>query len=575
MDMSVMKKNIVSVILLGTVFILSGCLKVDIVDRTEKEDGFYKTEEHALTAIYGVYSTLTEFAYHKTNWALILPTYEDCMFATGAAVPATISNNTHSANSAPAVNFWPTLYDGINNANEVIKRVPDITFENEWDKNRIIAEAHFLRALFHYDLMRLYGGANGIPVIIEPTTGVENAYNEQQPKEKVYEQIIKDFEYAAGQNDDGTDRLPQRSDSEYVVGRVTNMAAHAFLAEVYLTLGRWQDAVDEADIVITSGEYSLVEDYNNLWAVDQEAVAQTEHIFFIPFFRDTNDLADAALGSNIAHLYNPNGVFVGGGSVSGNPYGKGAGQHRVQRWFIRIYQDDTENLGYSDPTVDASQDETKLVSKDYRIETTFWRTFQNKNNTTLALGDIVTCYPAAGGAVQQNWGYIRKYIDPQGVNNRTNENDMPRLRLADMYLIKAEALNELGEYDDACKAIDMVRERARKADGTERSWPKYISPDREDNIGRTLTKQEFRWLVFNERGLEFAGEQHRWFDLVRMNYDDAGNRTMYDYMKDTYIPSLPAADVQAQGVMAERKKYFPIPYDEVSRNPGVTQNPGY
>ena len=189
------------------------------------------------------------------------------------------------------------------------------------------------------------------------------------------------------------------------------------------------------------------------------------------------------------------------------------------------------------------------------------------------MGNIVTVYPAAGGNSQENWGYIRKFIDPQGINNRTNENDMPRLRLSDMYLIRAEALNELGKYTEACQAIDMVRERARKANGTERAYPKYIGSDRPDNIGRTLTKQEFRWLGFMERGLEFAGEQKRWFDLIRMKYDE--NTQMYDYIKDTFIPSRPAADVQKQGVMAARKKYFPIPFAEVSRNDGVQQNPGY
>ena len=85
-----MKRNILYVILFGVIFSLTGCLNVDIIDRVEKEDGFYKTEDHALSAIYGVYATLTEFAYHKTNWPLILSTYEDAMFATGKAVPVLV-----------------------------------------------------------------------------------------------------------------------------------------------------------------------------------------------------------------------------------------------------------------------------------------------------------------------------------------------------------------------------------------------------------------------------------------------------------------------------------------------------
>jgi hypothetical protein len=76
---------------------LTSCLGVDITDRVEKETGFYKTEDQALSAIYSSYSVLTEFNYCKTNWSLILPAYEDAMFITGAAVPATVSNNTHSS----------------------------------------------------------------------------------------------------------------------------------------------------------------------------------------------------------------------------------------------------------------------------------------------------------------------------------------------------------------------------------------------------------------------------------------------------------------------------------------------
>ena len=550
-------------------FLMVGCLDVELQDRIDKDD-YFNNEEQALSAIYGVYSTLTDYNYHKTNWPLILSTYEDAMFSTGAAVPATVSNNTHSSNSGPCVDFWKTLYAGINNANEVIANVPNIEFTNENDKNRILAEAHFLRALFYYDLVRLYGGYNGIPIDTIPTTGISNAYNKQEPKEKVYEVIIKDFSYAAGNNEDGTTRLPKRKDAANVVGRVTNGAAHAFLAEVYLTIGEWQKAVDEADIVINSNQYEFLDDYAKLWDVIFESEAQKEHIFCIPFFNDNGAVTGKSLGSNIAHLFNPAGVFVGGGSVSGNPYGKGAGSHKVQKWFIQQYQDDTQKLGYSDPEADASDE--NLIYNDYRIETTFWRTFQQKNNNTGKLGNIVAAYPATGDMNEQQ-GYIRKFIDPNGLDNRTNENDMPRLRLSDMYLIKAEALNELNKYQEACDAIDKVRERVRKADGTERVWPKYISSVRADNIGRTLTKQEFRWLVFMERGLEFAGEQKRWFDLVRMKYDE--NTLMYDYMKDTYIPKLSAASVNKQCVMAERKKYFPIPFNEVTRNEGVKQNPGY
>ena len=556
--------------------LLTGCLEVEILDRVEKETTFFKNEEHAQTALNGTYACLTDFMYHKANWPLILSTYEDAMFSTGTAVPATVSNNTHSSNSAPCTNFWVRIYQGVNNANEIIARVPGIEFADENNKNRILAEAHFLRGLFHYDLQRLYGFHNGIPVITQPATGLGNAYNAQQPKDSVYAQILRDFTYAAGYNEDGTTRLPKKTDAGYIAGRVTNGAAHAFLAEVNLTLGNWAKAIEHANEVISSNAYSLVQDYSKLWDINTENEAQKEHIFSIAFFADADATADASLGTGISHTYNPNAVAVGGGFLCGNPYGKGGGVHRVQKWFIQFFQDDKDNLGYSDPTKDASIDESNLIYKDYRIEISFWRKFQAKNNNTGVLGDITACYPAGQSsevAKVENWGYIKKYIDPKGLHNRTNGNDVTRLRLSDMYLIKAEALNELGEYEDACAAIDKVRERARKANGVEREWPKYISSTQTDNIGRTLSKDEFRWLVFMERGLEFVGEQKRWFDLIRMKYDE--NTLMYDYMWKTYIPKQPAATVQKQGVMAERKKAFPIPFNEISRNSGIVQNDGY
>lgn len=86
----------------------------------------------------------------------------------------------------------------------------------------------------------------------------------------------------------------------------------------------------------------------------------------------------------------------------------------------------------------------------------------------------------------------------------------------------------------------------------------------------------FRWLVFMERGLEFAGENRRFFDLKRMRKDD--NTMMYDYMMNTYIPDMAArypAFVNSTTVLAERKKWWPKPFTEVDRNPGVQQNQGY
>ncbi|GHV02540.1 hypothetical protein FACS1894159_11380 [Bacteroidia bacterium] len=549
----------------------TSCLDAKIVDTT-LTDKYYKTELHAQNAILGVYSYLYAFNYHKVNWPMVMAAMEDAMFVTSTGVPESMSNNTHSATTGPAINFWGSLYGGINAANEVLERVPGIAFDDENDRGRILAEAHFLRAMYHYDAVRLYGGIDGVPIKIKAAQTMEDAYTEVSPASAVYQFIIEELEYAAGTNEDGTLRLPLYKNAVSDVGRATNGSARALLADVYNTMGRWEDAIANADIVINSSQYRLLDNYADLWDVEKEALSYNEHILVVPFFRDLDAVEDSSLGSQAARFYCPNGINEDGSNLSGNVYGKGEGTYRVQKWFIRYFQDDQGNLGYSDGTKDASSTVANLTYKDYRIETSFFRKFLSKNNETGVTGNK-TAYPAAGSG-QDNWGYIKKYIDPKGISNRTNENNIVRLRLSDMYLIKAEAYNELGQYDKACQAIDMVRERARKANGAARVWPKFVGSDRTDNIGRTLSKDEFRWLVFMERGLEFAGEQKRWFDLKRMKKDDT--QMMYDYMMTTFIPGRPGGDIQSNwAVLAERKKWLPKPYNEVQRNPHVKQNPGF
>ncbi|MCD8276188.1 MAG: RagB/SusD family nutrient uptake outer membrane protein [Alistipes sp.] len=567
----IMKKQISKLfVAAGIVAMATSCIDDDMIDRVDFRN-YYKTETDAQTAINGVYSTLYSFDYHKWSWVIAHPCFEDCMYATGGAANQ-LSMNAIGGNTSDLTNPWTALYGAINAANAVIRYVPEIEFKNENDRNRIIAEAHFLRGFYYYDLVRLYAGKSGIPLHTEPVEDMSNVYHQDTAAKHVYNLIIDDFKYAAGKNPDGSLRLPLYKNLQAEAGRVTNGAAYAYLADVHNTLGEWDLAVKYADTVIRSNQYKLIQNYADLWDINLEAAANDEKIFYVPFYQDKEAAQRTSLGTAVTFLYNPSGVNLDGTALSGNPQMKGQGFNRVQKWFIRFFHDDMENLGYSDGT--KSNADADLIYKDYRIETTWWRNFKSRNNTTGVLGDK-SAYPASGGA-HDDWGYIRKYIDPNGVNNWTNGNDYVRMRFADMYLIQAEAYNELGEYEKACEAIDKIRERARHADGQERQWPKFLSQTREDNIGRTLSKDEFRWLVFMERGLEFAGENRRFFDLKRMRKDD--NTMMYDYMMNTYIPNMAAkypAFVNSTTVLAERKKWWPKPFTEVDRNPGVQQNPGY
>ena len=163
-----------------------------------------------------------------------------------------------------------------------------------------------------------------------------------------------------------------------------------------------------------------------------------------------------------------------------------------------------------------------------------------------------------------------------------HENDLFIIRLAEVFLIRAEAENELNGPAGAYTSFNMLRARARKANGTARLVPA--------NLATGLTKDQFRKKIFDERGLEFIGECKRWFDLVRMK-NPSGTGTMYQHQFQTFLPTIaPGIPVyntttrrwgggktERSSIVPYNSKFllFPIPQIERDLNAKLTQNGGY
>ena len=597
------------IILIGTIIYLSlsACVEVDIVDRyTENE--YYQKEEQFDLHINGVYSAFYRTNYHKTNWLWALSGYEDFFVITGNGdAKEDISKNMHTSNTGMVTGFWVSIYDAIENANKILATIDDVPFKDEVEKERIKAECYFLRGLFHYDLVRLYGGGYGIPIKTDITSGIEDAFLKQSPVTEVYEQIFKDFEYATGSfvNKDGVEltRLPIRGEARYVRERASWGAAHAFLAEAYLTQRNWDKAIAHADTVINMGNYKLVEDFSKLWGVENEAIAEQEYIFATSFISDTDAKDGSSLGSGAAYILGPKCGQISGESWSGHKSGDGDGDAKFQKWVIDYYNSDWQGFGYSGPesvfalnttnvtTAEDMINNPHLAVKDYRIESSLIRMGTVRNEQFATTNYIVyyplietnpvkgfTYYDEFGGAKRysknENFSFVQKYKDARGVGPQTNGNDFPRMRLADMYLVRAEAYNEKGEVDNAIENLNVIRARARQANGIQREFPKNIDDPSLDINKGTIN---MRFLIFMERGLEFIGEGRRWFDMVRMDYN--ATTPMYDYVMDNFLPNFVVGEmggkVSAECVLNKRKKYFPIPFAEIQKNQNVKQNPGY
>ena len=559
-----MKNIIKNSFFICLLFLANSCTKLDqqIFDSPTPANAI-KTQADVDNAIVGLYSQLNSWSAFKEQEFILYPWADDLssVFTNAEGVwGAKINVNSGTANTS---NVWSRFYQAISNANAVISYTQTLTLTDAY-RAKARAEAKFIRGLCYFYLVQYYG-----PVPI--TTTVFDASTNLQPSrssiDSVYQLILSDFA-------EGVTALPTRSAqiaSEF--NRATQGAAQGFLAKANLTYANYLDlnqrssqsqvyygrAKAEADSIINSGQYILLPDYAKLYDVSNKVLPYSEVIFGVAYARDPTQTNVTATGSNWAAYFNPSTKPNCGGNGT-NKTGNGA--LKVHPWFYDRYN-------------------TGEYVNDYRVATTFTTTWVN---TT---GKTVVTYPLIPptGALTESQPYINKYNDPGSITVQNCINDLYLLRFSEIYLIKAEAENELhGPTATALTAFNAVRARARLANGTPRTAPADLT------LAQVPTKEAMRMKIFDERGLEFVGEFNRWFDLVRVRYSD-NKRTMYEYQFGTFLQTLTAGlptynsttklwsagRTEKTNIIPFDKKYllYPIPANELSVNLNMTQNPGW
>jgi len=354
--------------------------------------------------------------------------------------------------------WWSALYEGIKRANVVIIKVPAITM-NETLKNRYIAEAKFLRAVFYFDLVRAWGDVPKIdmlnPPVKMPRTG----------KAEIYALIVADLQFAI-QN------LTEKSDlSAADLGRATKGAARGMLAKVYLFQHDNINAEKYAMEVIHSEEYSL------------------EPVF-------TN--ANGVLGNNgVESVFEVGALQVEGTENGGNQYANTQGVRGAPN----------KGWGFNRPTMNLRN---SFEPGDPRLK-----------GTIIDIGDVIDGEIILGdgstpdvtkddqGNIIEMECYNRKVWVP-GDNTITQWGHHRRiLRYADVLLMAAEALNENDKPADALIYLNKVRERAREGNA---AILKDIT---------TTDKSALRDAILLERRHELAMEGHRYWDLIRTGKAEA------------------------------------------------------
>ncbi len=459
--------------------------------------------------------------------------------------------------------LWQRSYQAISLCNTGISGVKNSGLSAALQTTRE-AELRFLRAFYYFILTEQWGDVH---FTTEQVLTAQTTAN-KTPRAKVYEQILSDLDFAVA-------NLPATT-TQY--GRATKPAAEAMLAKVQLTLGNNQAASTLAQKVITGYNFKLVTGYNTLWSMTN--LKNTEVIWAC------NYTADLTLSGLVNPVTNPDGHPRGGhnghlhfgmayertavGSIgmqrdvaNGRPFVR----YMPSKFLLNLYNENDDaryngtfktvwlcnragsykkKVGTTDVDITLKIGDTAIVATKYEISDEV-----DRNRKYLIIDDS-KMYKSDGTANGNAlFVALQKFDDPTRptFNEAQSGRDAFILRLADIYLIAAEAELNLGNKVKAAELINVVRTRA-------------ALPGKTANMQITANDVTIDFIL-DERARELAGEQWRWFDLKRTG---------------KLIDRVKKFNPMAAPFIQDFHTVRPIPQkqiDAVTNKTEFVQNPGY
>lgn len=534
-------KYIKAIVFLSSCAILASCEK----QLTEKPfsfltpNNFYLNESDARTAINGVYAELYSWdMYMQPFWNLNIL---DDDHVSGADWFLGTSGAGNPMGYWGVDGPWNGCFKIISRANTVLENVTLINTDIDHEvKGRILGEAYFLRAWAYFQLVQMYGG---VPIRTESLSANSN---QNVPRAKIvdnYELIVEDLKKAEQM------LFPVGHAKAGEPGRVNRGVAKGFLAKVYLTIASaglangsvtvrggqdngyytypkkvvagfegvdsnkyFQLAADKALELINDEEYELFDNWENIWSM---ASRNTKENMW-----QLQSLAGSAFVNNLHNYFNARSTFGTGAVWLSNNHYKDyeENDHRVLKGITHNYQA-LNGVYVFYPSWEASK-------------------YKNLNGITYN-----------NNGTTSDKAYTIKYASVTNPDLANSDAYLPLLRYAEIYLIYAEAANEVhhGPTVEAYKKLNKVVERAKAT----------AAP-------AGMNQQEFRSFVLAERAREFALEGVRKFDLLRWGiYLDVMNKI-----------SLGQNNISK--IRTQKNLLMPIPLDEINSNTMIKENnPGW
>lgn len=461
----------------------------------ETSETAYTTAGQIEAALTGVYESFQSSDYYVWDQVLFSDVRSDNYYAGGDNPEIfQLDNINISPNNERIYRVWGNVYNAISKANTVIERAPLVSVGlSEERRGQIIGEAYFLRAYHYFTLVKLFGGVPLITQVIK-TPDPALLRPAKATEQEVYDQIIADLKLAvdALPNDYGTDPSVNKA-------RATKGAAYAMLAKVYAQqpTPNYGEVINYANLVINSpAGYGLIgfeELFDGAHYNNQESILEIQ--------------------------------FLGGNEGTWGPQMHLPPSKSGDTW--RKFVTPSHDL------VDAYDAEGDVVRK----------------NATILFENVPWSDEYWGNTPNSSVPFAYKWKNAMGWNSSDH---VYLLRLADIILLKAEALNATGQPGLAADEVDKIRLRANLEVLT---------------AGVRGSQELMKAAILKERRLELAQEAHRWDDLVRNN---VAIQTM-NAVDDIDLRSGQPVNYNLQ----EYEFFLPIPQRELGRNPNLTPSDGY
>ncbi len=526
-----------------TAMLFTNCEKLDLVPENSFTDETYWTStDKAQTFLNTAYSQMMNSTYFFYNEALSDNAYNGRGDNAGAA---SIASGTYDASLGRLKSEWNNRYAGIKTTNlilENIDRVPDM---DEEVRSRMKAEARFLRAWQHFYLMTWFGD---IPLLEQDPSLEEAKSIERTPRAQVLQFVITELT-------DIMDDIPLKSAyAEGERGKISRGAVAAFLARVHLYEGNWSQVATYCEMIMDGdvGNYSLFSSYSGLFLPQNQYSPE-----------DILSLQYAPINKTWGEFFDMAPISIGGRVNALAPT-----QELVDS-YITLNGENIDDAG------SGYDEDNPYENRDPRLTATVvyhnyqWQDLDGTTTIYIEPGsdpDDATDEYAPGGSTTSTGYYTRKYFDPNHESGLATSTNLMLIRYADVLLMYAEAKLELGEFNETVwnNTIRPLRDRAGFTDPAALAYPS------------TLSEQQMRMEIRNERRVELAMEGLRIFDIRRWKTaEDVLNGYAHGAQFGPSDIDNGYLRVNLRTFDPSRHYLWPVPRDERLINPNLTQNPGW